>query len=390
MINSIKKYILICIGVIHPKRSFNLDYRPSAHKIAKLNKSALLSYIGNFDEFNENDSKYYHHIKYWRSSELIKILNELGYLVDVIDYRDVSYKPRKKYDLFIGHGGINFIPIAKLLRIQAKIIYLSTGAYWKFHNTQEALRFYELEKRRNFSLKPDRRIIHSEEKALSLVDGIIGTGNRFTRKTYSQYASVIMVNNCVLYEPQVLKSLKDFERGRTQFLYFAGGGNVHKGLDLLLEVFTKLDFHLWICTIIDEEFNKLFRKELSEYDNIHNLGWVNTGSETFEEIVRTCNFIILPSSSEGGVQSVVECMNQGLIPIVSEECGIDVGDCGYIFPNCSVTEITNVVKQVVALSNQECLNLSEKIKILVKTDYSKLNYSNKILTAIKNITLNNK
>ena len=39
---------------------------------------------------------------------LVRVLNELGYVVDVVEWTDAKFVPRRPYDLFIGHGAVNF------------------------------------------------------------------------------------------------------------------------------------------------------------------------------------------------------------------------------------------------------------------------------------------
>jgi len=43
----------------------------------------------------------------------------------------------------------------------------------------------------------------------------------------------------------------------------------------------------------------------------------------------------------------VECMNQGLIPIVSRACVLDVGDFGLLLETCSIREIQETVRMVI-------------------------------------------
>ena len=44
---------------------------------------------------------------------IARALNELGYIVDIVNWDDLNFIPEKKYDLFIGHGGKNFENIYK-------------------------------------------------------------------------------------------------------------------------------------------------------------------------------------------------------------------------------------------------------------------------------------
>ena len=56
--------------------------------------------------------------------------------------------------------------------------------------------------------------------------------------------------------------------------------------------------------------------------NIHPVGWVTVNGSEYNELVRKCAFVILPSCSEGQSGSVVQCMYSGLfLCLVPEEAG---------------------------------------------------------------------
>jgi glycosyltransferase involved in cell wall biosynthesis len=323
---------------------------------APTGKRALLSYIVHPFSISPQEARFLRHINIWHARELVRILNRMGYCVDVIDYRDTNFVLQRPYDLFIGHGGANFEHVARQLPPTTKKIYFSTGAYWCFHNRQEEARIEALRKRRNVNLPPDRLIHHSEEEALRLADGVIGIGNEFTLGTYVRdgrplYSTTsnerplpIMINGTSLYDDRFEWCFKDYDAGRGHFLFFSGGGNVHKGLDLLLEAFDDLEQHLWIASNVEPTFREVYAREL-RLPNVHLIGWLQPRSPLFYRLMRTCNFCILPSCSEGQSQSVVECMNQGLIPVVSREAGIDTGDYGILItPGSSVAGISDTGK----------------------------------------------
>ena len=54
-------------------------------KRLKLNKNALISYIVHPLKINPDDPRFLHHINIWRVNEIVRILNEMGYILDVID-----------------------------------------------------------------------------------------------------------------------------------------------------------------------------------------------------------------------------------------------------------------------------------------------------------------
>ena len=365
----------------NPDRLYDLNIK----KDNFTKKHALLSYIVHPFKISKNDPRFLSHINIWHAREMVRVLNRMGYIVDVIDYRDTDFVPHRSYDLFIGHGGINFETIAHQLPGETVKIYFSTGCYWRFHNEQELARFEALKQRRGVELPPDRLIKHSEEGALQAADGIIGIGNSYTRETYKDFSPVIMINGTALIDTEYTKRKVNFERGRDHFLYFAGGGNIHKGLDLLLEAFSELEQHLWVCTKIDPEFAELYDDELHNYSNIHTVGWVQSRSIKFYEIIATCNYVILPSCSEGQAQSVVECMNLGLIPVVSQACGLDVNGYGWILDPCTPDEICRMVRKLSSYSDTQCREMSVKARQAAVTAFSEIAFHQNMRDALQHI-----
>ena len=275
-----------------------------------------------------------------------RALNELGYTVDIINYDNKRFVPNKKYDLFIGHGGINFETIVKKLDDACITIYFSTGTYWKEWNRVEKERLDALQKRRGVTLPADRQIEQDEEYANVNSDGIICLGNDHAKKTYDKYSHVINVNNAV-YSDTYIPSNKNFNTSRNNFLFFNGRGNVHKGLDLLLEAFTtQTEQHLYVRQNIESDFFKAYEKELTEYSNIHIVPYLEKPSKEFFSLMDTCNFVISPTCAEGQPGSIIECMAHGLIPILSKEANIDTKDFGITLTENSVNEIIQTIKIV--------------------------------------------
>ncbi len=366
-----------------PERLYHLDLREGRSEL--LTKRALLSYVVHPFSIPRDDPRFLRHINIWHAQEIVRILNQLGYTVDVVDFRDTSFVPRKRYDLFVGHGGINFQRIAQRLPDSAAKIYFSTGCYWKFHNGQELSRVAALRERRGVDLPPDRLIKDSEEGALLAADGVVGLGNGFTRHTYARFSPVTMVNSTALFDDRYEPDRKHFDKGRKHFLYFAGAGNVHKGLDLLLEAFVGLEQDLWICSSIDQRFAQAYSDELHNRSNVHLVGWIQPRSARFYELMNTCDWVILPSCAEGGSHSVVECMNQGLIPVVSRACGLDVEDYGVVLDPCTIEEMVRVVRKLSLLSPAECRHMSVSARKAAATRFSEATFSQSMEEAMRAI-----
>jgi glycosyltransferase involved in cell wall biosynthesis len=317
---------------------------------------------------------------------IVAVLNALGYVVDVVQYTDTSFTPEKDYELFIGHGGANFTHIATCLRPGTTKVYFSTGVYWMEWNRRLQERFDQLARRRGVRLPYVGWIQESEEYANECADGIICLGNQDAADSYSKFPLVINLNNAAYHDDRYEGIKKDFDSGRNSFLFFAGGGNVRKGLDLLLEAFSGARAQLYICQPIESDFRDDYRHELEDLANIHVMGWVPTRTPTFYDLMDRCNFAIFPSCAEGQPGSVVECMHQGLIPVVSRESNIDTDDCGITLSRCSVEEIERVVQELIEYPPEECERMSRLARKAAVAKHSEEAFARGFEEALRRVT----
>ncbi len=306
-------------------------------------KRALLSYLPNFviDEAAGLKTSQFSNVGL--ALTLPKVLNNLGYSVDIVSWDDTTFKPNKKYDLFIGHGAKNFELLHNLMQPKPLTIYFSTGSYWRFHNEQEDMRLAGFKKRHHVELPRDRYIYESEELANKAADAIICLGNEDAKQTYLGFPAVYSLP--IACYPEVRPLPEMTAERRQSFIFFSGGGNIHKGLDLVLDAFEGSQNELYICSILDPEFETYYKDLLYHSPNIHYVGLVEPRSQQFYEVMDKCAFTILPSCSEGSPGSVVECMQQGLVPIVSNEAHIDVADFGITLNKTNVETIKAAVEK---------------------------------------------
>lgn len=302
---------------------------------------------------------------------IVRVLNELGYVVDIVEWSDISFVPHRKYDLFIGHGGMNYEHIARNLPSRTVKVYFSTGLYWRECNRRESERFRQLEERRGIRLPYDRWISHDEEYANESADGIICLGNHVAKESYSKFPLVLNLNNAAYQDDHYDRTKKDFAAGRDKFLFFAGPGNVHKGLDILLEAFVQVDPHLYVRQDIHPDFLEAYDHELNDHPNIHLVGRVSsTRSDRFYDLVNRCNYVISASCAEGQPGAVVECMHQGLIPVLSRETNIDTNEFGITLKTCSIEEIAELVNRLSQRPTEWCQEMSRRTRHAALTDFS--------------------
>lgn len=315
--------------------------------------------------------------------EIVRSLNELGYIVDIINWDNQKWKPSKSYDIFIGHGAINFENISNYLASDTVRIYYATGIHWRTLNIREATRIVQLARRTGYLLPPDRANMNNEDSAYKSSDSIICLGNQNAANTFSEYPQVFNINNIVAPSIWNEWQSKDYNSCRKHFLFFSGQGPIHKGLDLLLEVFSKTDdLHLHISQYLTTAFTSVFSTYLTNFNNIHFYGFTQMRSPEFEELAHFCAWTILPTCAEGQPGSIIECMAYGLIPIVTDAANIDLHDWGIQLPDHEIDTIQKIVKNASRMPTDDIKRRAAQVISEVRDNYSKENYRKNVKHAI--------
>lgn len=320
------------------------------------------------------------------AQEMARGLNELGYVVDVINFDNASWVPRERYDLFIGHAGTNFTELAAQVPRDAVRIYFATGMYWQEANKRLAARLARLRLAHGVALPPNRAASPKEETANKIADGIICLGNSAVAETYSAFARVFTLDNGVFPVQGDGWERKDFESGKKHFLFFAGGGNVLKGLDLLLEAFRGTELHLHVCQRIEAEFWERFARRFAREPNIHFYGHVRMRSRVFLKLAARCNWVIAASCTEGQPGAVLECMAHGLIPLVSDTANMDMDPkWSDAIEKCEVDGIRESAIRVTRKSVDECRRMAQEVVEVTRTRYTPQAFREGFKRAVVNI-----
>jgi len=348
-------------------------------------KKALLTFLTLPFHHTVDDPLYIRFSVYGMSRSIVRALNGLGYIVDVVNWKDSEFLPEKKYDLFLGHAGFNFERIYEKLPKGIPTIYFSAGLYWRYWNQFEEERVRWLEERKGVKLPLDRPSFSNEERPYNLADGIITLGNEYTKQFFTKFPLVIPINNAAYHDDRFERVEKDYYSGRNNFFFFAGPGNLHKGLDLLLDAFVQTDAHLYICQVISEDFYQVYSTELENYSNIHNIGFIPMRSQQFYELVDNCNFVISASSAEGSQGAIVECMHHGLIPVITPENTIDVGDYGVFLDCSSIDAIVDTIRELSQWSPEKCREMSQRTRSAAMKDFSVDAFERNMKAAVEQI-----
>ena len=133
----------------------------------------LLSYLISPFLLKEGQSISNSHTNQWECFQIAQTFLDLGYEVDVIDYTNEEFIPKKDYSFFIDIHS-NMERISPYLNSDCiKIVHL-TGADWLFQNYSEYKRLFDLQQRKGVSLIP-RRIYGERAGAMYCRNGGLAT-----------------------------------------------------------------------------------------------------------------------------------------------------------------------------------------------------------------------
>lgn len=311
----------------------------------------LLSY--KTEPFFEFEKKEHLHTNTWECREIANIFLRLGYTVDVTDWFDYRFTPHDHYVYFIDLG-LQMERIGSLMNGDCIKIFHATTSHWLFNNTAEYQRLLDLQKRRGATLVPRRTLApaHNIEHA----DFCTLIGNETTESTYSFANKKMHRIPLSTTHSYPFSEDKNIEKAKKNFVWLGGVGMVHKGLDLVLEAFSRMpEYTLSVCGNVsaEKDFEKLYSNELYHTSNIKTVGTVDMGGDVFKTIVDTSIALIYPSCSEGQSGSVITCMHAGLIPVMSLYSGVGAGNFAISLKENSVEEIVQTVQDISTMPNEE-------------------------------------
>ena len=344
-------------------------------------KNCLMVYVQEpFLQTNVNSI----HQLFLQCIEIAKIMNNLGYNVDVINYYSKYVHFNKKYDAVFDICPGKKLVYRKNLKPDAKKVVYFTGSEPGFANRAELERIRNLEKRRGSKIKP-RRQSELNFKEVEKFDVAILIGDEYNFSTYGGFnlpKTYLVPNTGYDFGNRFDLS----KRKSTSFLYFGSYGCVHKGLDLLLEVFAEKNFPctLYVCGNFKDEkdFMNEYKRELFYTDNIKAEGFIDIWSEEFIRICSECCYTILPSCSEARAGAIATCMSAQLIPICSKMCGYSEDVETVTLNDCSKECIRDTILNYAKRDMDWIVKRSGKVLELVEKKYSMKEFIKAMDTAL--------
>ena len=388
---NIKKKIKKKLKYLFSKISFLTGYSINITRYNKLlknvfktkfNKNVLISYI--LDPFLYGIK--YSHTNYMECYTAAESFKELGFNVDVVNFMNECTIDFRNYDVVYGFGHALENSFYSEYAENIIKIYYSTGACPFFWNKESTLRILNFKYNKKKIIPQSGRLVeYFWPLQLIMSDYNICLGNQFMANTYlniNPNLNIRTLNNFFYDVYDIDLSKKDYNESKNHFLWFGSAGLIHKGLDILIDIFSERnDIVLHICGASKNEikFFKYYKQIIKVSKNIIDHGFINIESDDFKHLMNNCVFVLLPSAAEGQPGSILNVMaNGGLIPIVSEASGLDVYDYGYILKSIEKENIINIINKILLLTERELYDKSLKTKSVVREEYSYQKYKENI------------
>ncbi|MBL7855237.1 MAG: glycosyltransferase [Cyclobacteriaceae bacterium] len=314
------------------------------------------------------------HAMYWEAAEMVRVLNQEGYVVDFVDrFRKQPKIEWGKYQLVIDEG--NNLIEAPSVPDQKRVFYC-TGLHWEFHNQSQLDRVRSFFDRTNV-LVPVHRWL-SPMFNDHLADYIFYWANPTWMKMFHPRPERHEITTSVVYVPEELV----LTEGNRSLVWMGSSGAVHKGLDLVVEAVSQLpNVKLHIFGYIESEvqFFEWLRIKMNRYPNIIFEGPADVKSARFRHLASTSIAHVYPSCSEGGPGSVAQTSQFGLIPIVTATANARTGKAGYEItasnPSQIIVQLKESIENLVGLSEGEIISMRERVMDLARQEHSRAAYS---------------
>lgn len=347
----------------------NINWNPLDEKQPRV----LISYVADpfvFDFTNQ--------IKNTRGIECAVILKEFinkGYCVDLIDnyfVKPIDLLISKKYDLIFGFGNV-FRELSG--HVQGKKIIYLTEKFPSYSLQKEKERVEYYRQRYDKSVELSRSNLYYKESDFDIVDAIVFIGNNDEKDLIPISIPKFSIKPTGLNNNKYFLSKRNISFSKKNFIWFGSRGVVHKGLDILIDVFKDIPS----CNLYIAGLSQVERKilpDFSTFGNIFDLGFVDVYSDKFLTLINTVSFVILPSCSEGISTGVITCMNHGLIPVVTRETGIDTSLIGYELSDFKVEYLKNRVLEISNIESELIDKHHDFVFNYAKSTFSLDNFQN--------------
>lgn len=345
-------------------QNINKDY-------TKKQKRILVSYITT-NYYLDTENEYISHTNIYECQQIIKTLSDLDFCIDLTfcnDKNSISIIKNKKYEYILGFGQV-FYEACKINKDAVKIMYATENPpEFSLKAEMERIEYYNKRNRKKVGL--NRSLLYYKPEHYKFINYCIALGEK---ELYNNKFPVKRIYPTGFINHKF--KLNPKEDANKNFLWFGSKGAIHKGLDILVDIFNKRDdINLYICGLNEEE-----KKFINiQNKNIKDLGRIDVNSNEFCELANKCNYVILPSCSEATSTAVLTCMNHGLIPIVQKDIGFnEFENYCYILDDYKIEYINKRISEIFKIEKKELLKKREEILNFSRKNFNINNYAKNI------------
>lgn len=369
------------------KENNNQDYIRNVFAKEYKGKRVLISYIVfPFLRGEEN----YSHTNYLECYTAAKLFDELGYVVDVIQYNtiieDLDYS---NYNIIYGFGVAMEVSFYCDTHRSIKIINYVTGINQRVQNRNTANRLNQFYEKHKVYIPTSARLVNDFFSMQTFSPhAIFVLGGLSAINTYKDDGVVfpeIHDIHCFYYDVGTIDlNKKKFEKVKSCFLWFGSDGLIHKGLDLVIDYFlinTGLTLHICGANFEREsDFYDVYKEQLEQASNIIIHGYVNIKSPKFKEVLMSVGAVVFPSCSEGSSPSLLNVMAaSGVLPIVSNMVGIDFEEgSSILIEELNDFYMTKAIDQYMAITPCRLKEIANSSISHIRHKYSHIKYQNRL------------
>jgi len=320
-------------------------------------KKVLLCYLpfgffNNMENYNSGRNITYEIFK------IVKVFSEFGYCIDIIgcnDLKSLEVVGSKRYNLIFGFGE-TFYEMTKLQPSAISVLYMTENhPDFSYQEEKKRIDYYYKRHKKHVPIERSGKFYKSKHME-NKYNQIITLGEIEPLK--NQYDNPYTIFPTGTINLKFVFKDKDHGSARKHFLWLGSNAVIHKGLDLLVDIFSqRADIYLHICGLDEKARNIL---KIPRRENILDYGFINIKSGTFLEIAETCSYSILPSCSEGCATSITTSMIHALIPVVMKNAGFNrLGDKALFLDDYNIEYLDNELSLLSNFNPAE-LNLIRK------------------------------
>ena len=321
------------------------------------------------------------HTNQYELFQIIKCFIDMDFIVDVCFCNDESRTElieQYQYDVMFGLGE-NF---RKLSSNQdcLKILYMTENPY-STSLVREKERLDYFYKRHGVRHSLYRTGMFFKENDEKIADAIVSLSGDSSLGQLNVPVKRVFPTGFLCNERYEMS-----HRDSRKFIVFGTDGIIHKGIDLLVEVFSNIpDCILYLCGY--DVTNSLLQLGYESIpNNIVDMGYISYTSKDFLWLIQECSYCLLPSCSEGTPTGVLTLMRHGVIPIVMHGNGFDdLGDYCLFFSGYLLDEIQTTIEEAGKKSIDELTPFFEKVKTFADNNFSLEAFSSEMKKNLENI-----